>query len=72
MSSWTGLLDCLPGRSALSPGSLAAWLADLERGRPSFMERGGLGDGLLAKLLGQLADLGLWEATVAAERLQKG
>jgi hypothetical protein len=31
-----------------------------------------LGDGLLAKLLGQLADLGLWEATMAAERLQKG
>jgi hypothetical protein len=32
----------------------------------------GSSDGLLAKLLGQFADLGLREATVAAERLRKG
>jgi hypothetical protein len=59
--SWIALLDCLPGNAA-----------DLGRaGRPSW-RTGRSGDGLLAKLLGQLADLGLWEATVAAERLQKG
>jgi hypothetical protein len=36
-------------------------------GRPD-----GSGDGLLAKFLGQFADLGFGVATVAAERLQEG
>jgi hypothetical protein len=36
------------------------------------MRLGGLGDGLLAKLLGQFADLGLWERRWPPSVFRKG
>jgi hypothetical protein len=73
MSSWIALPDCLPARSSGSQSGSAAgaWPTSIRTG-VLHGRLDGSGHGLLAKFLGQFADLGFGVAAVAAERLQEG
>ena len=67
----TGLLASPVVRRPVRERLAEARPTSIRTGRPSWRTDGS-GHGLLAKSLGQVADLGFWVAAVAAEGLQKG